>query len=83
MILKNSNGIEYTVLKVENFNTADSEYYKGEWQKFRFGLLKSDIQIVVASMVGDTSWGNGYYFDLKDMPKAEKLYNDFVSEYRS
>ena len=61
---------------------VDSEYYNGEWQKYRYGLLKSDFQIVVASMVGETSWGQGYYFDLDDMPKAEKYYNDLVLEYR-
>lgn len=82
MILKNSNGHDYNILRLENFNKVDSEYYNGEWQKFRYGLLKNDFQIVVASMVGETSWGQGYYFDLDDMPKAEKYYNDLVLEYR-
>ena len=82
MILKNSNGHDYDVIKLEQFNETDADYYKNEWQKFRFGLLKNDFQVVVASMVGDTSWGNGRYYDLADIDKAEECYNDLVSEYR-
>ena len=82
MQLLNDNGRTYEIVKLENFNEVDANYYNGEWQKFRYGLLKSDYQIVVASMVGETSWGQGYYFDADEMPRAEEYYNKLVAEYR-
>ena len=83
MILKNDNGVDYKILDLVEFNGADIDYYKNSWQKFMYGLFESPSGYVVASMIGDTSWGQGHYFDLEDRAKAtayfERLRNDYVA----
>ena len=81
MILKNDNGIDYEVLDVVEFNGVDSDYYKNSWQKFRYGFLKSPKEFVVASMVGETSWGQGIYFDFEDEKSAEGYFEILKKNY--
>lgn len=80
MILKNNNGIDYNVLDLVEFNGVDSDYYKNSWQKFRFGFLKSPHEYVVADMVGETEWGQGYYFD--DEESAREYFEQKRKDYK-
>ena len=80
MILKNSNGIDYQVLDLVEFNEVDSDYYKNSWQKFMYGLLKSSREYVVADMVGETEWGQGHYFD--DEESAREYFEQKRKDYR-
>ena len=80
-LFANDNGSTYSVLSVTNFNKADEEYYKNSWQKCYAALLQNSKtgSYVVATLVGDTSWGSGYYADgAKD---AIKKYNEITSDY--
>ena len=79
MILKNDNGIDYQILDLVEFNSVDSDYYKNSWQKFMYGLLKSPREYIVADMIGDTSWGQGHYFDNEEKARAyfEKKRKDY------
>lgn len=77
----NENGHTYSVLAVTNFNKADEEYYKDSWQKCYACLLQNNDTgtYVVAKLLGQTSWGSGYYADgIKD---AVKEFNRITSEY--
>ena len=77
----NENGNTYSVLAVTNFNKADAEYYKDSWQKCYVALLQNNKteEYVVATLLGDTSWGSGYYADgIKD---ATKEFNRITAEY--
>ena len=85
MILKNNNGIDYKILSLIPFNEVDKEYYKDSWQKYRFGLLQHEIspmisKFIVASMVGENEWGNGWYFD--DLEPAKEFLAQKVREDR-
>ena len=63
----NSNGQDFTILLTLEFNKADTEYYKDSWQKHRAMLLERNGEYIVATYVGDSSWGYGYYADgIKD-----------------
>ena len=76
---KNKNGQTFNILSTLEFNEADKEYYKNSWQKHRAMLLERNDEYVVASYVGDSSWGYGYYADsIKD---AKKKYDSICSEY--
>lgn len=80
-LFTNENGNTYLVLATTNFNKADAEYYKNSWQKCYAALLQNNKtgSYVVATLVGDTSWGSGYYTDtIKD---AIEKYNEITSEY--
>lgn len=84
MILKNTNGIDYKILKLIPFNKEDKEEYADSWQKYRFALLQQEItpaksQFIVACMVGEDSWGQGYYFN--DLEPAKNYLNDLEKEY--
>ena len=77
----NENGNTYSVLAVTNFNKADAEYYKDSWQKCYVALLQNNEteEYVVATLLGNTSWGSGYYADgIKD---ATKEFNRITAEY--
>ena len=77
----NENGNTYSVLAVTNFNKADAEYYKDSWQKCYVALLQNNKteEYVVATLLGDTSWGSGYYADgIKD---ATRKFNQMTEEY--
>lgn len=77
----NENGNTYSVLAVTNFNKADAEYYKDSWQKCYVALLQNNEteEYVVATLLGDTSWGSGYYADgIKD---ATRKFNQMTEEY--
>ena len=77
----NENGHTYSVLAVTNFNKADEEYYKDSWQKCYACLLQNNDTgcYVVATLLGQTSWGSGYYADgIKD---AVKEFNRITSDY--
>lgn len=77
--LKNDNGRTYNILATLNFNKADEEYYKNSWQNYYCALLECNGAYVVATLVGDTSWGSGYYADgLKD---AIEYFNEKVTGY--
>ena len=79
--IKNDNGNTYDVLATVNFNKADAEYYKNSWQKCYVALLQNTItgEYVVATLLGDTSWGSGYYADgIKD---ATRKFNQITTEY--
>ena len=79
--MKNDNGMTYDILAVTNFNKADAEYYKNSWQKCYVALLQNNKteEYVVATLLGDTSWGSGYYADgIKD---ATKEFNRITAEY--
>ena len=75
----NSNGKVYDVLAIQELTEADKEYYKNSWQKHRVALMKNNNTYVVASYVGETSWGSGYYTE--DKKQALKEYNRIVEEY--
>ena len=86
MQFKNSNGLTYEVLKLVPFTSQDKEYYKNSWQKQRYGLFKHTVSpkentFIVASMVGDNSWGSGYYF--QDLPQAEKFFQELEDKYKN
>ena len=75
----NDNGQDFNVLQVLEFNKADKEYYKNSWQKHRAMLLERNDEYIVASYVGEDSWGYGYYADgLKD---AQKKFNEISARY--
>ena len=77
----NSNGRTYDILAVTNFNEQDREYYKNSWQKQYVALLQDqrNREYVVATFLGETSWGYGYYADgLKD---AIKYYTEKSTGY--
>lgn len=77
----NENGNTYSVLAVTNFNKADAEYYKDSWQKCYVALLQNNEteEYVVATLLGNTSWGSGYYADgIKD---ATKKFTEITSDY--
>ena len=77
----NENGNTYSVLAVTNFNKADAEYYKDSWQKCYVALLQNNEteEYVVATLLGNTSWGSGYYADgIKD---ATRKFNQMTEEY--
>lgn len=77
----NENGNTYSVLAVTNFNKADAEYYKNSWQKCYVALLQNNEteEYVVATLLGNTSWGSGYYADgIKD---ATKKFTEITSNY--
>lgn len=78
---KNDNGHEYEVIQVLDFNDKDKEYYKNSWQKYRVALLQVPYQneFIVASYLGEHSWGYGYYSD--DLEDAVKYYNKIVKDY--
>ena len=79
--IKNDNGMTYDVLATVNFNKADAEYYKNSWQKCYVALLQNTVteEYVVATLLGNTSWGSGYYADgIKD---ATKKFNEITIEY--
>ena len=71
-IFHNDNGLDYKVLDLLNFNATDAEYYKNSWQKHRLALLQGGGTYVVASYLGETSWGYGKYFD--DLMDAKACY---------
>ena len=80
MEFKNSNGHTYEVLELVPFTKQDTEYYKESWQKYRYGLFKAtSTEYIVASMVGDNSWGSGYYFN--DSKQAQEYLKKLVEEY--
>ena len=77
----NENGNTYSVLAVTNFNKADAEYYKDSWQKCYVALLQNNEteEYVVATLLGNTSWGSGYYADgIKD---ATRKFTEITSDY--
>ena len=77
--LHNDNGRTYNVLATLDFNKADAEYYKNSWQNYRAALLECNGSYVVATLVGETSWGNGYYADgIRD---AVQEFNRQVKNY--
>ena len=75
----NTNGKVYNVLAVQEFTETDKEYYKNSWQKHRVALMECNGTYVVASYVGESSWGNGYYTE--DKKQALNKYNEIVTEY--
>ena len=75
----NSNGKVYDILKIQGFTEANKEYYKNSWQKHRVALMKDGNMYVVASYVGESSWGNVYYTE--DEKKAWAEFNRIVKEY--
>lgn len=78
-VFHNDNGQDFNVLEVLEFNAVDKEYYKNSWQKCRAMLLERNQEYVVASFVGETSWGYGYYADgIKD---AQQKFNEISAEY--
>ena len=79
--MKNDNGMTYDILAVTNFNKTDAEYYRKSWQKCYVALLQNTLtkEYVVATLLGNTSWGSGYYADgIKD---ATKRFNEITTEY--
>ena len=84
MIFKNNNGIDYEILKLIPFNTTDKQEYADSWQKYRFALLQQKITpvkstFVVACMVGENSWSQGYYF--YDLEPAKNFLDYLEKEY--
>jgi hypothetical protein len=77
----NENGNTYSVLAVTNFNKADAEYYKDSWQKCYVALLQNNEteEYVVATLLGNTSWGSGYYAD--GIKNAIRKFNQMTEEY--
>lgn len=79
--IKNDNGMIYDILAMTNFNKADAEYYKDSWQKCYVALLQNNEteEYVVATLLGNTSWGSGYYADgIKD---ATRKFTEITSNY--
>ena len=78
-IFHNSNGHDFNIIATLEFNNADKEYYKNSWQKHRAMLLERNQEYIVATYVGENSWGYGYYADgIKD---AYRKFNSIVEEY--
>ena len=78
-IFHNSNGLDFNILLTLEFNTKDREYYKGCIQKHKAMLLERNQEYIVATYVGDSSWGSGYYADgIKD---AYRKFNSIVTDY--
>ena len=78
-VFHNSNGQEFNIISTLEFNKADQEYYKDSWQKHRAMLLERNDEYIVASYVGENSWGYGYYADgIKD---ATKKFNSIMTDY--
>ena len=78
-VFKNANGQTFNVISTLEFNQADTEYYKNSWQKHRAMLLERNQEYIVASYVGEDSWGYGYYADgIKD---ATKKFNSIMQDY--
>ena len=78
-IFQNSNGQTFNVISTLEFNKVDQEYYKNSWQKHRAMLLERNEEYIVASYVGENSWGYGYYADgIKD---ATKKFNSISQDY--
>lgn len=76
---KNDNGQEFNVISVLEFNKTDADYFKNSWQKHRAMLLERNQEYIVASYVGESSWGYGYYADgIKD---ATKKFNSIMTDY--
>jgi len=76
---KNDNGQEFNVISVLEFNKTDADYFKNSWQKHRAMLLERNQEYIVASYVGESSWGYGYYADgIKD---ATKKFNSIMADY--
>ena len=68
-------------MKNDNGMTYDAEYYRKSWQKCYVALLQNTLtkEYVVATLLGNTSWGSGYYADgIKD---ATKRFNEITTEY--
>ena len=85
MIFRNNNGIDYEILKLIPFNAVDKQEYADSWQKYRFALLQQKItpiksNFIVVCMLGEDSWGQGYYFD--DLEPAKTCLDDLEKEYR-
>jgi hypothetical protein len=75
----NSNGQTFNVISTLEFNKVDQEYYKNSWQKHRAMLLERNEEYIVASYVGEDSWGFGYYADgIKD---ATNKFNSIMQDY--
>jgi hypothetical protein len=78
-VFNNSNGQTFNVISTLEFNKVDQEYYKNSWQKHRAMLLERNEEYIVASYVGEDSWGFGYYADgIKD---ATKKFNSIMQDY--
>ena len=78
-VFHNKNGQDFNIISVLEFNNADQEYFKGSWQQHRAMLLERNDEYIVASFVGENSWGYGYYADgIKD---ATKKFNTIMQEY--
>ena len=79
--LYNSNGTTYEVLQTLDFNSKDKEYFKDSQQEYRLALLQvaHSHVYVVASFVGETSWGSGAYFS--DLKQAVIYYNEQLKIY--
>ena len=78
----NKNGQDFEILRAENFNEVDREYYKDSWQKQYVALLRNTARnsYVVAYMLGEEEWGSGYYYENKE--QALTKYNSIVETYR-
>ena len=78
-VFHNSNGLDFNIIAILEFNDIDKEYYRNSWQKHRAMLLERNQEYVVATYVGENSWGNGYYADgIKD---AYRKFNSITEEY--
>ena len=78
-VFNNSNGQTFNVISTLEFNKVDQEYYKNSWQKHRAMLLERNEEYIVASYVGEDSWGFGYYADgIKD---ATNKFNSIMQDY--
>lgn len=78
-VFQNDNGQAFNVISTLEFNKADQEYFKNSWQKHRAMLLERNEEYIVASYVGDNSWGYGYYADgIKD---ATNKFNSIMQDY--
>ena len=64
-VFHNDNGKDFNILAVGNFSEKDMKEYEGSWQKHYAMLLQSQSngEYVVATYVGENSWGYGYYAD--------------------
>ena len=75
----NSNGQAFNIISTLEFNKVDQEYYKNSWQKHRAMLLERNEEYIVASYVGEDSWGFGYYAD--DIKDATNKFNSIMQDY--
>ena len=78
-VFHNDNGQDFNIVAVLNFNKQDQKEYENSWQKQRAMLLERNGEYVVATYVGETSWGYGYYADGKK--DAVRKFNEVVKEY--